>query len=60
MSQYAIEFDDESNQYHVVAWEQGTLGRYGNTLAKFYTYTEAAKYLIDTGLIDVETNSYKV
>jgi hypothetical protein len=60
MSQYAIEFDDESNQYHVVAWEQGTLGRYGDTLAKFYTYTAAAKYLIDTGLIDVETNSYKV
>ena len=60
MTQYAIEFDDESDKYHVVAWERGTQGRYGDTVAKFYTYTDAAKYLIDNGLIDVETNSYTV
>ncbi len=60
MIQYAIEFDDESNQYHVVAWEPGTAGRYGSTLAKFYTYTACATYLIDNGLINVEADSFAV
>jgi hypothetical protein len=54
MTQYAIEKDEESDMYYVVAWERAEKGRTGSTLSRFSTYRQSVEFMIENRLVDVE------